>query len=149
MSDTIREQLTAEELNLIQETQRLTENLDRWFKKLDRESRENLFSIVKREDHIKTMKVKKIYTMSQMVREYERQGVGFHKHENVMLIVNSDKGHYNILIKDKFVIQLDTQINKIEVRLQDISTIYGCNVVYQPPYTISAKQIVEVIMSSL
>lgn len=141
--------LTTEELELIKYTHDMVKYLERWFKKLDRENRDNLFAMSKRSDHILTMKVKGIYSMQEAVTLYSMNAPKRITEENIMLIISASEGLYNIVIKDKFVIQLNTKVNKIEVRMSDISTLYGTHVLYVPPYTISAKEIVETIMHDL
>lgn len=145
--------LTKEEMEVVREVETMVAQLNKWFKKLDRESRDNLFNMMDREKHIQSMKVKEVLTLKEVsdrVTKYPRNSYYevFDK-QNVMLVISEAEGRYNILVKNKLVIQLDTITNNIEVMLSDVSTVYGVSIIYKPPYNISAREIVEVIKTSL
>ena len=145
--------LTKEEIEVVREVETMVAQLNRWFKKLDRECRDNLFSMMDREKHIQSMKVKEVLTLKEVsdrvaVHPKNSYYEVFDK-QNVMLVINEDQGHYNILVKNKLVIQLNTRNNNISVMLSDVSTVYGVEVIYQPPFNVSAREIVEVIKTSL
>ena len=141
--------ITNEDLKLIEETQAMCLTLDRWFKRLDKESHNNLFNLVKRQDQIKTMKVKEYYTMKELAKKYSEVGSDFHKEYNILIQVSEELGAYNLVVKDKFIIQMMLPSNSIEVRLYDISTLYGTHVIYEPNYYVSAREIVETIKETL
>lgn len=141
--------ITKEDLKVIEETNAMCLTLDRWFKRLDKESHNNLFNLVKRQDQIKTMKVKEYYTMKELAKKYSEVGSDFHKSYNILIQVSEETQSYNLVVKDKFVIQLLLPSNHIQVRLYDISTLYGTHVIYEPPYYVSAREIVETIKETL
>ena len=141
--------ITKEDLQLIEETNAMCLTLDRWFKRLDKESHNNLFNLVKRQDQIKTMKVKEYYTMKELAKKYSEVGSDFHKNYNILIQVSEELEHYNLVVKDKFVIQMMLLSNRIQVRLYEISTLYGTHFIYEPDYHVSAREIVETLKETL
>lgn len=137
--------ITLEEQKFIEKVDKKVNTLQEYFSELITPPYEGFDKV----EHIHKLNVSKYVTTESFnkLQDEERSEL-FEKH-NVLVELNDRGTLYNICIKKKFTIYVNTSANYMSIRLYDPLTVYGDDILYSVTNGFNMREFINIIKEKL